>query len=252
MSARKFRYDQVFTYQFRQGELEGTMLQTFCVGANLKALLQGPKCPDVLKATVPILEKTWEQDRRTGTIGEVNNLGNAETRSTGAAKRVSLLTDEYEAAFKAGFENISKALKDVPKGGLRGAMAHKRVIIGGRTFAKANENLREAEVFFEPLHSSNLIPGTITGIFSIKDGMDEVFVLSVYPRKPAPRGTMNPFTRYPDFGAELWSTELEDKMLCIPTTQPIYHSQRRLWAKGILVLKPIKPVSLRTNSTMII
>jgi hypothetical protein len=226
------------------------MLQIFCVGANLKALLQGPKCPDVLKATVPILERKWGQDQRTGTIGEVNNLGDAKTRSMGAAKRVSFLTDEYDAAFKAGFENISKVLKNDPKGGLRGAMAHKRVTIGGRIFAKGNENLSEAEVFFEPLCSNNLIPGTIVGIFSVQDGEDEVFVLSIYPRKPVPSGTANPFTRYPDFGAELWSTELEDRMVCIPTTQPIYHSQRRQWAKGILVLKPIKPVSLRTILTM--
>lgn len=227
------------------------MLQTFCVGANLKAILQGPKCPNVLKTTVPILERKWEQDHRTGTIGEVNNLGDIETRSTGTARRVSLLTDEYEAAFKVGFENISKAFEKVSKDGLRGTMAHKRVTIGGRTFAKGNENRCDAEVFFEPLGGSNLIPGTITGIFSIKDGEDEVFVLSIYPRKPAPSGTMNPFTRYPDFGAELWSTESEDRMVCIPTTQPIYHSQRRQWAKGILVLKPIMPVSLRTILTVI-
>ena len=52
------------------------MLKTFCAGANLRALLQSESCPTALKAVVPILEQQWNQNRRTGTIGEINNLGN--------------------------------------------------------------------------------------------------------------------------------------------------------------------------------
>ena len=101
------------------------MLQTFCVGTNLKAILQGPKCPNVLKTTVLILERKWEQDHQTDTIGEVNNLGDVETRSTRTVRRVSLLTNEYKAAFKVSFENISKAFEKVSKGGLQDMMAYK-------------------------------------------------------------------------------------------------------------------------------
>ena len=39
------------------------MLKTFCAGANLKALLQGDRCPSALKMAVPLLERKWNQGR---------------------------------------------------------------------------------------------------------------------------------------------------------------------------------------------
>ena len=60
----------------------------------------------------------------------------------------------------------------------------------------------------------------ISGIVSIEDGDQEVFVLSIQPRKPAP-DIIKPFAHYPEFGAQLWSTEFEEEIVCILATQPI-------------------------------
>ena len=49
------------TNQIHAGKLEATMLKTFCAGANLKALLQGNRCPSALKMAVPLLERKWDQ-----------------------------------------------------------------------------------------------------------------------------------------------------------------------------------------------
>ena len=85
----------------------------------------------------------------------------------------------------------------------------------------------------------------ISGIVSIEDGNQEVFVLSIQPRKPAPAYITNPFACYPDFGAQLWSTEFEEEIVCIPATQPICHSKSRTWVTGAaVVLKPISSVGL--------
>jgi hypothetical protein len=222
------------------------MLKTFCAGANLKALLQGDRCPSALKMAVPLLERKWNQDRRTGTIGELNDLGNSETRKVDNGKQILILRKIYDNAFRVGFEEASRTLPCARDDNYRSAQMHERVIIGGRLFATNNRFRRNAEVFFKPLDSEDLLPGVIRGITSIEDGDHEVFVLFIQPRKPAPACIKNPFARYPEFGAQLWSTEFEEEKMCIPATQPIFHSESRTWVSGVVVLKAITSVGLQT------
>ena len=79
----------------------------------------------------------------------------------------------------------------------------------------------------------------------MEDGDQEVFVLSIWPRKPTP-DIINPFARYPEFGAQLWSTEFKEEIVCILATQPICHSESRTWVTGVVVLKAISSVGLQT------
>ena len=228
------------------GELEATMLKTFCAGANLKALLQGDRCPSALKMAVPLLEKKWNQGRRTGTMGELNNLGISETQKVDNGKKILIPRQIYDNAFHIAFEEASRTLPRAQDVDFRSAQKHEQVTIGGRLFATKNRSCRSAEIFFKPLDCEDLVPGVIAGITSIEEGDQDVFVLSIQPRKPAPTSIMNPFARYPDFGAQLWSTEFEEKIICIPATQPICHSESRMWVTGVVVLKAITSVSLHT------
>jgi hypothetical protein len=223
------------------------MLKTFCAGANLKALLQGDRCPSALKMAVPLLERKWDQGRRTGTIGELNNLGNSETRRVDNSKRIIIPREIYDKAFQIAFEKASRTLPCTQEDDLRfrSAQKHDRVAIGGRMFATKNRSRRNAEVFFRPLDCEDLLPGVIAGITSIEDGDQEVFVLSIQLRKPAPANIVNPFARYPDFGAQLWSTEFEEEAMFVPATQPIFHSESCTWATGVVVLKAITSVGLQ-------
>lgn len=221
------------------------MLKTFCAGANLKAFLQGDRCPSALKMAVPLLEKKWDQGRRTGTIGELNNLGKSETQKVDSGKQILIPRKIYDNAFCIAFEEASRTLPHAEDVNFRSAQKHERVTIGGRLFSTKNRSRRNAEVFFKPLDCEDLLPGVIAGITSIEDGNQEVFVLSIQPRKPAPAGIVNPFARYPDFGAQLWSTESEEDIICIPATQPICHSESRTWVTGVVVLKAITSVGLQ-------
>ena len=222
------------------------MLKTFCAGANLKALLQGDRCPSALKMAVPLLERKWNQGRRTGTIGKLNNLGNSETRKVDSGKRVLIPRKIYDNAFRIAFEEASKTLPHPQDVDFRSAQKHERVTIGGRLFTTKNRSRHNAEVFFKPLDCEDLLPGVIAGIASIEDGDQEIFVLAIQPRKPASTFIKNPFARYPDFGAQLWSTEFEEEIMCIPATQPICHSESRMWVTGVVVLKAITLVGLQT------
>ena len=117
--------------------------------------------------------------------------------------------------------------------------------IGGKLFARKNQSCCNAEVFFKPLDCEDLLPGVISGIISIEDGNQKVFVLSIWPRKPAP-DIINPFACYPEFGTQLWSTEFKEEIVCIPATQPICHSKSCTWITGVVVLKAISSVGLQT------
>src|ERR1700734_1059928 len=86
------------------GELEATMLKTFCAGANLKALLQGDRCPSALKMAVPLLEKKWNQGRRTETMGKLNNLGISETQKVDNGKKILIPRQIYDNALHIAFE----------------------------------------------------------------------------------------------------------------------------------------------------
>src|SRR5277367_6373891 len=126
------------------------------------------------------------------------------------------------------------------------AKKHEQLDIGGKLFVTKNQSHSSAEVFFKPLDGKDLLPGVMTAIVSIEDGDHEVFVLAIQPRKPAPAYIKNPFARYPDFGAQLWSTEFEEEIVCIPPTHPICHSESRTWVTGVVVLKAISSVGLQT------
>ena len=233
---KQTRYKEI-TYEGCIGELETTMLKTFCAGANLRALLQSESCPTALKTAVPILERQWKQNRRTGTIGEVNNLGNREIQKVENGRQILLPREQYQPIFQTAFKSASKAFPETSKGTFLTAQSHKHISIGGKVFATKRQLLRNAEVFFQHGEDGSLIPGVIDRIFSIGDDGEDVFVLCIQPRNPVGR-IDNPFSRFPDFGAEFWSTEL-GSVMHIPATQPLYHSQSRLWAKGIMILKPV-------------
>ena len=161
-----------------------------------------------------------------------------------AGKRCLLPRKVYESVFHIAFEETSQVFPNVLPGKFLSAKQHKQVAIGGKVFTTKNQSRRNAEIVFQHTGSSPLIPGVVVGIFSIEDGKEKVFVLSIQVRKPVPDSIPNPFARYPDFGAEIWSTEFESEMVCIAATQPIYHVQSRLWVKGAVVLKPIQSVGL--------
>ena len=127
------------TYKLNIGELEATMLKTFCAGANLKALLQGDRCCSALKMAVPILERKWDQGQQMGTTGELNNLGNSgETRKVDNGKEVFLHRKIYDNTFCIVFGKVSRTLPHAQDNNLRSAKKHDQMTIGGKLFATKN------------------------------------------------------------------------------------------------------------------
>lgn len=126
------------TSQIYASELEATMLKTFCTGTNLKTLLQSNRCPSALKIAVPLLDRKWNQGQQIGTIGELNNLGNSETRKVDNGKKILIPRKIYDNAFCTAFEVASMTLLPAQDANFRSAQKHERITIGGRLFTTKN------------------------------------------------------------------------------------------------------------------
>ena len=71
-----------------------------------------------------------DQGQQTGTIGELNNLGNSgEIRKVGNARQLLLLRKVYDNAFCIAFEEISRTLPRAVDENWREANDHEQVII---------------------------------------------------------------------------------------------------------------------------
>jgi hypothetical protein len=114
----------------------------------------------------------------------------------------------YDNSFRIAFKEVLRRLSCAQDNNFRSAKKHDQVTIGGKLFATKNRSCCNAEIFFKPLDCEPLLPGVITGIVSIEDGDQDIFVLS---RKPAPACIINPFACYSDFGASSGQQNLRRK-----------------------------------------
>ncbi len=120
-----------------------------------------------------------------------------------------------------------------------------RVTIGGHEFATYRTSESHGVIFFQvAAGSSFLAPGIIRAIFLVRQDSEEQIFLAVHRYLTLPTSLPNPFTRYPDFGASLWSSETCKEITIVPGNRDIYHAIYRRWDYKILVMKPLNRVSV--------
>jgi hypothetical protein len=93
------------------------------------------------------------------------------------------------------------------------------------------------------MHSNTLVPGVIRLIFASESLPGETF-LAIHRYLPLSGNAIHdPFLPYIDFGASIWSNDLDDEVDVVPTTQTIYHGCQREWSTDTLVMKPTNKAS---------
>ena len=99
-------------------------------------------------------------------------------------------------------------------------------------------------IFFKaPAGTNSLVPGMIRAIFLITQDSAEHIFLAVHRYHTPLTSLPNPFTHYPDFGANLWSSEIQKEITIVPGNCDIYHAIYRDWDHKIKVMKPLNRVS---------
>lgn len=119
-----------------------------------------------------------------------------------------------------------------------------RVTIHDYEFTTYRTSESHGVVFFQAAAgSSSLVPGMVRAIFLVTQDSAEHIFLAIHRYFEAPRSLLNPFAQYPDFGASLWSSEMEKEITIVPGNRKIYHAIYRNWDYKIMVMKALNGVS---------
>ena len=229
------------------GQIERTMLESFCAAANLKALLlRGSDIPAVNQCAIQV-DKTSELFSPDRSFPEA--IAARDHNASDREIRAEPLHPDIQAALVAK-ESLWKSRIDgwtTPQQAIR----RRRVTVGGFEFTSYTESRSLGSIFFTPDDSQFLTPGRIQDIFAVQvlgqDGVGrEVVLCAIKRQKGHPQTitcTPSVLGIFEEFGAHIWPSEFSDQLDIIPFTHTLYHSIGRPWSEGMLVLKPMNRVS---------
>ena len=234
------------------GQMERTMLETFCAASNIKAFVRRPSCPPVLKTLAPLLETCWSGEKR-GTLMEdirslkLEDISVIKARDDINWKRIQPIEDDVRQALASISTQLRKRIPDwiTPTR----AFPHSHHTTRGATYSTAHASKRDSTVFFKDMQSDTFVPGIIRGIFSVEwptkeeDQFEELFFMIIHKFLPLGGNLVDPFREYPDFGANLWLKELNGRPTVIPSWRPLCHAIFRPWDEDTVVMKPLDRVS---------
>lgn len=252
--------------QYYLGELEGTMLESFCSLANLRGLLKSIHCPDVLKTCWPIIKK-YLTPRRSGTLAsDIASFEHTwlsyiiDESHTEVARADQMVWDFIPTSCVKLDRDLSTALEAFLGRQLSSSRQqtriHARFTLAGVQYSRSSANIRESCVFYDPNHNSDstiLIPGLIREIVSVIFTLTptkhiETFYFMVQRFQPLHNEQQTtiqfPFLQpnFEDFRASLWSKQMVDVIDVLPLTGKICQGIYRPWDETSFIMRAIDKV----------
>lgn len=241
-------------------------MTSFCFASNLKRLLQNEACPPALHELSKLLEKYGPSSIKGTLFNDIRSLEHCFTEPTFK----NILEVHHSALLLRSFKPISLDIWEAlntPNRQIflqtctqpRKARFHLRYDFGGLQYSTDGGNPKDSIIFFQEDETS-MCPAKIREIFSIvhrAPGREEVFVetyffaVHKYLTLPDVSPKQDPFTKYPDFRAGLWLTDLSREVVVLDLSQKICHAVGRPWIfqPEVQVLRPLDRVSAFGLST---
>jgi hypothetical protein len=232
------------------------MVNSFCAAANLRTLVKSERCPNIVRSCAPILEECYGQDQRGTLMNDIRTFDSTLNEHPTSKEAIW----DYD---RKKFDRLESAVYDALVSFSRShdvegwtpdthALLHKQHKIRGAQYAELNaggKNTggRNSIIFFQPAPGAPPVPGVIRKIFSMPRKQQDIEMQAVfiavqrYQPLAKSEGIQDPFARYENFGAALWSEELGTVEIITPS-QPICHGVLRNWQKGVCVLRPLDRV----------
>ena len=214
------------------------MLETFCAAASVKAMLQEPGAPDVVKRAVEILQRCcapFAEEFRTdaGILRTTTEL-------------IPYVSHDDTNIIKAPISDVLRHTLDKAGTQLNGnnrIMEYKGLTIGGLKYYSCNYSAPDSCVFFQKT-SEEYAPGVIEHMFSVGQDHDRVYYIAIRGYLPVPEGYEDPFLAYSDFGAQIWSRAYSSQLAIVPVcTSELCHAVSMHRGTSELVLKAMNRVS---------
>ena len=233
------------------GEMEKTMFTVYSANSLMQATLQRLSGSNGWKGSMAIMEQSFQ----------VVKGGTYMAKKYISRQKGDSYTDDMSQPPRRAVSSRPKPLDETIRAAMRKSerdLQHElgkfycpeeadfqdRVMIRGHEFTTYRTSEKHGVIFFQDMPSSNsLVPGIIRTIFLVRQDSEEHIFLAVYRYATPPMSQLNPFTRYPDFGAGLWSSETCKEVTIVPGNRAIYHAIYRGWDHKILVMKPLNRVS---------
>jgi hypothetical protein len=235
-----------------QGELEITMMESFCAASNLRSFVQGTRCPDAVAKCEPILNSMYGQDTRGTLMNDIRTLY-SDINDMPANDDISA-SNFNEAKLKPLDEETYRALvtfaaNDKNEGWTahKEALLHVQHTIRGQQYQRSTASKKNSVIFFQPKAEEGLVPGVIRQIFSIprtipNGAVTHCVLFAVQRFHHLDDRIHNPFRKFENFGAGLWR-DTTSQIEIITPSQKICHAIRRKWDDKTLVMKPLNRVS---------
>src|SRR6266702_1437614 len=119
-----------------------------------------------------------------------------------------------------------------------------RVTINNHEFTTYRTSESHGVIFFQDAGDSlALVPGIVRAIFQVIQDNTTYIFLAVNRYLTPMTSLPDPLARYPEFGASLWSSEMQKEVTIVPGSQKIYHAIYRDWDYRIMVMKPLNRVN---------
>ena len=213
------------------------MLSTFCASVNFRSvLLQNKGIPSVDRYLTVFNNTTRNQSG-----DEVMGIESSNNSHTLQASNITKqpLSERATKALESKYLELFHS--PLPSYTLHSKYYIDDVSFSTRIASKDNCNV----IFRSPGNES--VPGIIQFIISItKQAASDMSVFFIIEwHAPLPSNTIfNPFSRHMAFGANLWSSKMEQELEVVPLSKVVCHSVSRPWVNGILLIKELNRVSV--------
>ena len=197
------------------GQMEGSLLQSFIAASKLRRWLARPDAPHFIKECKLLFDKAF-----------------------GASHKESAILDDAATARKKLSETPPdlQLLVAAPQVSLRAHVHH-----AGRTYSRSSTHLGNSLLLYYPGGdpTAPVRAGSIKYIYA--DGA--TVHLAVNAQVSVPAGTRNPYERYPDFHASLYSTSLNAELEVVELSWIVGHYARWTMNDDLCVVIALLQVS---------
>jgi hypothetical protein len=203
-------------HNLRLGQLESRLTEAFMQGARLRRWIGRSDSPPAIQECKVLFQKAYGSDPRQSVDGG-NDEGDLE--------------EKQEVSTPTTLQTVVKSKNVV----LRARFKHLGVV-----YARSSTHLGNSLIMYYPgvSKSSAPVPGSIQHIFE-REGKT-VFAVKRYLRKQP--NVIDPFSSYPDFPAQLWSSEMTDELELVDPDSIFCHFACRKWNAGHVVVLSLPKV----------
>lgn len=202
--------------------MESTLLLAFIRGAKLRHWLGRPDCPNILRSCKRLFDDIYAPS--TGTSAADSVPGEL-------ASGPSIVPDDLRGLVKA-----------------RSVVIRARITLDGVVYARSSTHPGNSHIMYHPNGDfrSPAVPGIIKYIYESENR----FCIAVRRRLPVHRDVIDPYREYPEFGAQLYSSQCHPDLEVVETGELVGHYAAWQMNPDLVVVKPLSLVCSIFNCVM--